>query len=461
MEMVSIMIKKYRIWTIVTSLILILVLIIGILMFTLDDNKFKMDMEVIKEEKNNYNIEINYPVFNNKKVNKKVNKIIDTEKDNFKDKIKNDEETKNELNIDYGYTAKDNIYSIHIRTYSYTGVDNEYYHNDEMIYINEENNQEIKIDELINDKIYEDIKDDCYEYLNNNKTINLYEEKVLKEALDNLKDFALLSFSQDEMYVIIPPYNVSDSEIDISIKIKYNKIKNDLNSEYFSFAKDEEEKVDNTVATKERDLKQFKDKKLLAITFDDGPNYKVTKGLLDELDKRNARVTFFMVGNRIPSQTELVKDIYTRGHTIGSHSYDHKRLTKLEDDKLKEEIETTNEIIKNITGEDVKFLRPPYGSYDKELLDKIDMTFILWNVDTEDWQSRNKDKVCENIINHASDGNIILLHDLYQTSVDGALCAIDKLKEEGYEFVNIEEMAKIKGIDLKKHTAYRYIKETT
>lgn len=460
MEIVRTMVKKYKTWTLISGLILLFIIVIGILMITKQNNEFKMDMEVIKENKNNYNIQINYPVFNNKKLNKKVSKIIETEKKNFKDKIKNDN-TNNELNIDYGYTIKDNIYSVHIRTYSYTGENNDYYHKDVMIYIDSKINKEIEKDVLVKNEIYQNIKDDCKKYLVNNKTLSLYEDSVVNEALDNLEDFALLNFSQSEMYVVIPPYKVSDSEIDININIAYDRVKNYLNSDYFTFdGKTTEENVSNTVSSK-RDLSQFKDKKLLAITFDDGPNYNVTKFLIDELEKRNARVTFFMVGNRATMQKELVKEIYNKGHVIGSHSYDHKSLTKLDDDKLKTEIDTTNEIIKSITGEDVKYLRPPYGNYNKDMLNKIDMSFILWNVDTEDWKTKNKDKVCEHIISHASDGNIILLHDLYQTSVDGALCAIDKLKNDGYEFVTIEEMAEIKGIELSKHNAYRYIKKTT
>lgn len=260
MEIVRTMVKKYKTWTLISGLILLFIIFIGILMITKQNNEFKMDMEVIKENKNNYNIQINYPVFNNKKLNKKVSKIIETEKKNFKDKIKNDN-TNNELNIDYGYTIKDNIYSVHIRTYSYTGENNDYYHKDVMMYIDSKINKEIEKDVLVKNEIYQNIKDDCKRYLVNNKTLKLYEDSVVNEALDNLEDFALLNFSQSEMYVVIPPYKVSDSEIDININIAYDRVKNYLNSDYFTFdGKTTEENVSNTVSSK-RDLSQFKDKK--------------------------------------------------------------------------------------------------------------------------------------------------------------------------------------------------------
>ena len=180
------MLKKYNGWILFISLILILIIIISLIMFNFNKNEFKIHMEVIKEVKDNYNIEINYPVFNNKSLNKKVSQIIDVEKSNFKEKIKKDN-NKSELNIDYGYTVKDNIYSVHIRTYSYIGLDNEFYHNDEIIYINALDNKEVKKDDLVNDEIYEVIKDDCKNYLVNHKNLELYEDSVIDEALNNCK----------------------------------------------------------------------------------------------------------------------------------------------------------------------------------------------------------------------------------------------------------------------------------
>lgn len=456
MENIGNFVKKYKLFIAVIGLV-ILILVLLVINSIVSSKVFGMSNEAFKKEAKNYNIEVNYPVFSNKKINKKIDKIISDETNSFKKKIKNDNNV-NELNIDYGYTQKDNIYSIHIRTYSYTGDDNEYYYSDEIIYIDESTNKEMAIDNLVKDDIYDALIDSCYKALKENLNIKLYEDKTIKEALHNLKENAILTFSQDSLFVIIPPFIVSDCENDISINIDYSDVYEYLNSDYFTFDKKEMEEIKASNGSNSRDKKFFKDKKLLAITFDDGPNYKVTSGLLDELGKRNARVTFFLVGNRISSQISLIKRMYESGHTIASHTYDHKRLTKLEKDQIINEIDRTNELLKSITGEDVKYLRPPYGSYDKDVLEQIDMSFILWNVDTEDWKTKNAEKVCQNIIDNAEDGNIILLHDLYQTSVDGAICAIDKLQDEGYAFVSIDELISLKGIDIKTHTAYRYFR---
>ena len=174
------------------------------------------------------------------------------------------------------------------------------------------------------------------------------------------------------------------------------------------------------------------------------------------MDKRNIKVTFFVVGNRVSRYKEEIKREYELKHQICSHTYSHKRLTELEDNELKSEINKTNKEIKKITNKDTNCLRPPYGSVNKEVLEKTNMINILWNLDTLDWKYRDKKRVKEQILKNVKDGSIILLHDLYETSIDGVLEAIDELKE--YKFVTINEMAQIKNIKLKKGKKYSYIK---
>lgn len=208
-----------------------------------------------------------------------------------------------------------------------------------------------------------------------------------------------------------------------------------------------------------RDLSKIKDKKLIALTFDDGPAGKKTEKLLDGLEKHDAKVTFFLIGNKIDGQEELVKKIYNSGHTIGSHTFNHKNLfTVKKDEEILEEIELTNEKIKNIINEDVKFLRPPYGNYNHKILDLVDMSFILWNIDTQDWKVKNAKRISNYIVNNVSDGDIVLLHDIYKSSINGVLKAIEILEEDGYAFVSLEEMEEIRGEDFLSHKAYFKLK---
>jgi peptidoglycan/xylan/chitin deacetylase (PgdA/CDA1 family) len=201
----------------------------------------------------------------------------------------------------------------------------------------------------------------------------------------------------------------------------------------------------------------FDGKKLVAVTFDDGPNYGTTDLLIDELAKRDAKVSFFMVGNRVEKYPELVKKVYEAGHTIGNHSYSHKSFNKQKADSYLYEINHTNQLIKNITGQDVIFLRPPYGSYKKSTLENVAMQFVLWSIDTVDWQSRNADMIYDEMIKNVKDGDIILLHDLYPTTIEGALRGIDYLLNNGFAVVSLDEMYRLRGLTPQANTSIRHL----
>ena len=128
------------------------------------------------------------------------------------------------------------------------------------------------------------------------------------------------------------------------------------------------------------------------------------------------------------------------GHCIGNHTYSHVQLSCVTTETALEEIARTNRIIKEATGRDVLYLRPPYGSLSKELSSRIGLTPVLWTIDPRDWSVLNTDSVAKHILARADDGDIILLHDIFETSVDAAFIVIDALQEEGFMFVTVEEM---------------------
>jgi len=235
-----------------------------------------------------------------------------------------------------------------------------------------------------------------------------------------------------------------------------NILLNENNS--YQIPNDRQDIDDNTTNNFERDINKFKNKKLIAFTFDDGPNSKTTNKLLDNLDKYNARVTFFVVGNRVKTYEDTLKRAYNMGNLIGSHTYNHKNLFELDDNQIVDEIKKTNDVIKEVTGSDTLYLRPPYGNTNKNIKNLVNMYNILWDLDTEDWKYKDKNKIAKYIIDNAHDGGIILLHDLYETSIDGALLAMEELSKNGYAFVTIEEMATLKGITLNKTSNYFNIK---
>ncbi len=178
----------------------------------------------------------------------------------------------------------------------------------------------------------------------------------------------------------------------------------------------------------------------IAITFDDGPRKSTTEKLLDGLKERGVPATFFLVGKNIEGNEQLVRRMHDEGHLIGNHTYSHVQLSTLSKSKAYAEVSDTNDIICSITGEKPKYIRPPYGTYSNKLLMEINMTPVLWSVDPDDWNTSNAAEVVRDVVENVKCGDIILLHDIYDSSVAAALEIIDRLKAKGYVFVTVDQL---------------------
>lgn len=187
--------------------------------------------------------------------------------------------------------------------------------------------------------------------------------------------------------------------------------------------------------------------KLIALTFDDGPSAANTGRLLDGLKARGAHVSFFMTGQNAKRNPSLVKRAYEEGHQICSHTYDHALLTNLKNSDIKSQLDKTNKILDDAIGYDLSYcLRPPYGGYNDRVLSTANTPCYYWSVDTRDWESRNANAAYNMFMKYAKDGSIVLMHDLYGTTVTAALNAIDTLQKQGYEFVTLSELQVRRGI---------------
>ena len=182
------------------------------------------------------------------------------------------------------------------------------------------------------------------------------------------------------------------------------------------------------------------EKNKVAITFDDGPNPDYTPDLLKGLKERGVSATFFLLGKEVEKYPELVEQMHAEGHLIGTHSYEHVNLCNLTDEKAIEQVDKTNALIEKITGERPQFIRPPYGCWKKNLDYKTSMIEVLWDVDPLDWKTGNSDVVVSRVLKNVEEGDIILLHDASASSVKAALSIIDKLQEDGYLFVTVDEI---------------------
>lgn len=193
--------------------------------------------------------------------------------------------------------------------------------------------------------------------------------------------------------------------------------------------------------------------KQVALTFDDGPSTHTAR-FLDYLATTDAKVTFFMVGNRMNSYKETVKRMAKQGHELGYHSWDHYNQTKRPDSQIISEYNKANKILKNLTKQEFTVWRTPGGAFNDRVLKCVPLPHIFWSSSTQDWRTRNADKVYSAILKQAKDGAIILLHDLHGTTVDGAIRAMKKLEKEGYEFVTVTELLSRNGTAPKPSVSY-------
>ncbi len=181
-------------------------------------------------------------------------------------------------------------------------------------------------------------------------------------------------------------------------------------------------------------------KKRIALTFDDGPDPRYTIELLDGLKEREVCATFFVMGKQAEQYPEIIKRMEEEGHLIGNHTYSHMQLKKSNREKFKEELTKTSEIIRKITGEELQYVRPPYGAWDKAFETELNMFPVLWTIDPLDWCKSDASGIVRNVLSKAGENDIILMHDQYPSSVAAALEIVDTLEQQGYEFVTVEDL---------------------
>jgi len=177
---------------------------------------------------------------------------------------------------------------------------------------------------------------------------------------------------------------------------------------------------------------------VVAITFDDGPRRKTTERLLDGLKERGVKATFFLIGENIEGNEDIVRRIHDEGHLIGNHTFSHVQLTSLSDELAVKEVDMTNAAITAATGITPRFIRPPYGMISEKVEEEIDMQSIMWSVDPADWNTADCGAVVRHVVTNVKSGDIILMHDIYDSSVTAALEIIDELTAKGYVFVTAD-----------------------
>lgn len=165
--------------------------------------------------------------------------------------------------------------------------------------------------------------------------------------------------------------------------------------------------------------------------------------------------TFFLIGEQIEGNEDLIKRMEEEGHQIGIHSYEHRWLTALSAADFARQVDRERQLLYEILGREDFLLRPPYGGVDAAVEKRANTPIVLWSVDPEDWKDENVDRIVAAVVNQVSDGDIILMHDLFSTSVEAALRVVDELLERGYCFVTVEQLLEERGVTPEAGVHYR------
>ena len=185
----------------------------------------------------------------------------------------------------------------------------------------------------------------------------------------------------------------------------------------------------------------------VALTFDDGPNAKLTPRLLDLLAQHHIHATFFVVGENAAEYPEILQRAVHEGHEIGNHSWSHPSFGKMSEDSVRSQVKRTEDAITSATGVRPTLLRPPYGSITSRqkhwLRDDLGYEIILWDVDPLDWKNPGPNVVTNRIVKETRPGSIILSHDIHPQTVEAMPQVLRELEEKGFKFVTVSELLKM------------------
>ena len=273
----------------------------------------------------------------------------------------------------------------------------------------------------------------------------LQDKKLEKEKIDQLvkgfsdQDLSAWNFDYKDSQIILYPSQAVENVDEIALPV----------SSFFeviqsSYLLDKDAELYKAYYEK-------KNRKVVALTFDDGPNPATTNQVLDTLSKYGIKATFFVLGKNVSGNEEILKRMKADGHVIGNHSWSHPVLSKLSLDEAKKQITDTEDALTKVLSSSSKLMRPPYGAITDDIRNGLDLSFIMWDVDSLDWKNKNEASILTEIQREVKNGSIILMHDIHAETVHALPKVIDYLKGQGYDFVTVPDLLNSR---LKPHQLY-------
>lgn len=419
-------------------------LIIGIFWSIRRDKKIKQEVETFIKQDQHMVISIIYPKTNQPKLDQKLKQQIEQIYDAFMKEhtINSNSKERSELNVDYKYNKVNNRYLnivldefinsnqlAHPITKRYTYV------------FDTKENRFLTIEDLMTKeeakKLTIRLQKQLIKEYPNCVDIKLLSTKITPEY-KNLTNF---TFTSEDLTFYFNPYEISPGYcgmLQTTVPLDQLNLKIDIE------LGEEEKKTEKVTKLTTKTIDP--NKKMIAITFDDGPS-KYTKDILSILKKYDACATFFVLGNKVEIYDESTREIIKQGSEIGNHSYNHKWLIKLKKDEFMDQVNMTQDIIERTTGFRPTLLRPTYGDVNDVIKKNTDLDIVLWNVDTLDWKIKKPKRIASRVIGKVKDGDIILMHDTHKQTVEALKLILPELKKQGFQFVTVSELKEARIID--------------
>lgn len=398
------------------------------IVFLIFGNLHLFNMRNLNYKLNTINInnqKIIYPKFEITKTNRTIKEIIKKDFNNVSDEVDTYTNIINRRYINLFFVIKSEK-----KQYKSYIIDSK---NNNLVDITflVKNGQEKKL----NDKIIEMLRLKYPEFIVNgilNSNGNRYYKVKNNELIIYYKDFDIKPVVNEEIF----------------IKLNYNEIKDIIDFK----CKFDENYINENI------YKIDPNKPSVIFTFDDGPSKITTPKMLDVFKKNKVHTTFFELGSKMEQNPEITKRAIDEGHTVGSHSYNHINLAKASVDRILDEQNKTEVIYQNITGNNYKYFRVPYGSYNQLVKDTLNHPIILWNEDPRDWESKDTNKIIDMVLNHLHDGSVYVMHDIYQTTVDAIDYLLPEIYSRGYQVLSLDEVEEIYKKPLDIHGVYINVK---
>ena len=368
-------------------------------------------------------VSINYPVTEVSALDEAISSYINKVRAEFKN---SDYDGKPELNISYTYKeVNDEVINVSILTEIVT---DKTVSKIKTFTYNKKSEKFLTMEDIVDDL-------DVLDYDIKKELLSKYQDADM-DYLSNVS-YDFFTMDDENLTIYFNPTQLKDT----NDELVYLDIP--LDSLNLLIDVDREENTNTYLNFKKNTINE--EDKVVALTFDDGPS-KYTKDILDILKKHDACGTFFLIGNKVSFYGEVLREMLSEGNEIGNHSYDHKYLTRLSEEEVKDEINKTQDEIKRVTGYTPTLFRPTYGGYNNTLKSYIDLTFVLWDVDSRDWSVKSTEGIMYNVFKDVKSGSIILFHDNHEYSVNALPSVIKELKKQGYKFVTVSELLELKKL---------------